>query len=150
MTLNPTVIWLVVGLVLVFAEFAAPGVILIFFGVGAWVVAITTYFGLTVSLESQLLSFAAASILLLVTLRRRISGSLHGHVSNVQDPDKNLDEFSGKTVVVLKDVVPGRTDGLVEFKGSPWKAVSDETIGREEVAVISDIEGITLKIRREK
>ena len=71
-------------------------------------------------------------------------------MSNVQDPGKNLDEFSGKTVVVLKDVVPGRADGSVEFKGSSWKAVSDEYIGREEVAVISDIEGITLEIRREK
>jgi membrane protein implicated in regulation of membrane protease activity len=150
MTPNPTVIWLIIGLLLVFAEFAAPGVILIFFGAGAWVVAITTYFGFTPSLESQLLSFAAASILLLVTLRRRISGSLHGHVSNVQDPGKNLDEFSGKTVVVLKDVGPGRADGLVEFKGSSWKAVSDEHIAREKVAVISDIEGITLKIRREE
>ncbi|MAE69408.1 MAG: hypothetical protein CME06_02940 [Gemmatimonadetes bacterium] len=53
-------LWFVVGLALALAEMAAPGVILIFFGLGAWVVALTTWIGLTPGLQSQLLLFAVA------------------------------------------------------------------------------------------
>jgi len=34
---NPTLIWFFIGLVLLIAEFSVPGVILVFFGIGAWV-----------------------------------------------------------------------------------------------------------------
>ena len=150
MELNPTVVWLILGLALVFSEFVVPGVILIFFGVGAWVVALTTYLGLTASMGSQLLSWSVVSIFLLVLLRRRVSGSLDGHVSNVQDPKVKLDQFAGKPVVVLEDVVPGQAGGLVEFNGSTWKAKSDSHLLAGEVAVIKDVDGITLNVQKEK
>ncbi len=63
---NPALLWFLLGLALIFLEFVVPGVILVFFGIGAWAAAVTTYFGLTASFESQLLIFAVASILLLV------------------------------------------------------------------------------------
>ncbi|UCE54635.1 MAG: hypothetical protein JSV31_04115 [Desulfobacterales bacterium] len=150
MILNPTLIWFLLGLVLIFLEFIVPGVILIFFGMGAWFVAVTTYFGLTASLESQLLAFAITSIVLLVLLRKWIKGKFYGHVSDVQDLTQNLDEFTGKSVVVLKDVIPGKMEGMVEFKGTTWRAVSDEHIKNGEVAIITDVDGITLKIRGKK
>lgn len=143
-------IWFLLGLVLIFLEFIVPGVILIFFGIGAWFAAVTTYFGLTVSLESQLLAFAITSIVLLVVLRKWIKGKFYGHVSDVQDLTQNLDEFTGKNVVVLKDVIPGKMEGMVEFKGATWRAVSDEHIKNGEVAIITDVDGITLNIRRKK
>jgi membrane-bound serine protease (ClpP class) len=150
MLLNPTLIWFLLGLVLAFLEFIVPGVILIFFGVGAWLVALTTYIGLTASLESQLLLFAITSIGLLVLLRQWIKGKFYGHVSDVQDLTRNLDEFTGKSVVVLKDVIPGKMEGAVEFKGARWSAVSEEHIKNGEVAIITELDGITLKIRKRK
>ena len=128
MIFNPTLLWFFVGLILAFLEFVVPGVILIFFGVGAWIVAATTYLKLTDSFESQLLLFAIASILLLILLRKWIKGKFYGHVSHVQDLDKDLDEFTGKTVVVLKDVIPGKMEGIVEFKGARWSAVSEDLL----------------------
>ncbi|NOQ95084.1 MAG: hypothetical protein GQ555_00525 [Desulfobacterales bacterium] len=146
--LNPTLIWFLLGLILAFMEFVVPGVILIFFGVGAWIVAVTTYFGLTASLESQLIVFAITSIALLVMMRKWIKGKFYGHVSDVQDLTRNLDEFTGKSVVVLKDVIPGKVEGVVEFKGTTWTAVSEERIKKGEMGIINDIDGITLKIRK--
>ena len=148
MIFNPTLLWFFLGLILAFLEFVVPGVILIFFGVGAWIVAAATYLKLTDSFESQLLLFAIASILLLVLLRKWIKGKFYGHVSDVQDLDKDLDEFTGKSVVVLKDVIPGKMEGVVEFKGATWSAVSEELIKNGEVGIITDIDGITLKIRK--
>jgi membrane protein implicated in regulation of membrane protease activity len=145
---NPTTVWFVLGLTLVLSEFAVPGVILIFFGIGAWIVAASTYFGLTGSFESQVLLFSVSSILLLIVIRKWIKGKFYGHVSDVQDLTQNLDEFTGKSVVVIKDVIPEKPGGTVEFKGSTWSAVSDEYIKNGEFAIITEIDGITLKIKR--
>ncbi|MBN1848800.1 MAG: NfeD family protein [Deltaproteobacteria bacterium] len=145
---NPTLIWFLVGLVLAFLEFAVPGVILVFFGAAAWIVAFTAYIGLTSTIESQLLTFIVASILLLVFLRRWVKGKFHGHVRDVQDPSRNLDEFTGKDVLVLEDVLPGKTGGYVEFKGASWSAVSEETIHKGDLAVIIGLDGLTLKIKK--
>jgi len=150
MTVTPPLLWFLVGLALVLLEFAVPGVILVFFGVGAWIVAVTAQLGLTGTLESQLLLFAVASCVLLFCLRKWIKGKFYGHVTGVQDPSKNLDEFTGKSVVVLSDVVPGKPPGTVEFKGATWRAVSEERIRKDEIAVITGIDGITLKIGKRK
>lgn len=143
---NPTLIWFLLGLALIFLEFVVPGVILVFFGIGAWAAAVTTYFGLTASFQSQLLLFAVASILLLVGLRKWIRGKFYGHVRAVQDLTKNMDEFSGQRVVVLEDVIPDKMEGAVEFKGARWRAVSDEHIKNGEMAVITGFDGIILKV----
>jgi membrane-bound ClpP family serine protease len=147
---NPTLLWFLAGLVLIFLEFVVPGVILVFFGIGAWAAAVTTYFDLTASFQYQLLTFAFSSVALLVVLRRWIKGKFYGHVSDVQDLSKNIDEFTGQSVVVLQDVIPNQMDGAVEFKGARWRAISDEHIKNGEMAVITDIDGIILKVRKKK
>lgn len=148
MKFNPTTIWFLLGLILSLLEFAVPGVILVFFGLGAWIVAVSTYLGLTGSMESQLLLFAVASVVLLISLRKWIKGKFYGHVSDIQDLTQNLNEFTGKSVEVLQDVIPGKPGGKVEFKGTTWSAVSDEHIKNGELAIIQEIDGITLKIKK--
>ncbi len=128
MKIDPTLIWFLLGLVLALLEFAVPGVILVFFGAGAWIVAITTYIGLTGSFESQILLFSISSIVLLVTLRKWIRGKFLGHVSDEQDLTVNLDEFTGKSGLVLKEVMRGQPGGAVEFTCAKWNAVSDAHI----------------------
>ncbi len=147
---NPPLLWFLLGLALIFLEFVVPGVILVFFGIGAWAAAVTTYFGLTASFQSQLLIFAGASILLLVVLRKWIKGKFYGHVSDVQDLAKDIDEFTGQSVVVLQDVIPNKIEGAVEFKGARWRAVSDEHIKNGQIAIITGVDGITLKVRKKE
>jgi len=149
MAMDATLVWFLTGLVLVLLEFGVPGVILVFFGLGAWAVTLTTWLGLTASLRSQLLLFAASSVTLLVGLRRWVHGKLHGHVSDVQDLTSNPDEFTGKNVEVLEDIDPGPRGGSVEFKGARWKAVSDVSIGKGEMAVIIGRDGITLRVTKQ-
>jgi membrane-bound serine protease (ClpP class) len=147
---NPTLIWFLLGLTLIFLEFVVPGVILVFFGIGAWIVAVTTYLGWASSLEMQMLLFAITSIVLLVLLRKWIKGKFYGHVRSVQDLTRNLDEFTGQRVIVVQDVIPNKMEGAVEYKGARWNAVSDEYIKNGEVAIITDHDGITLKVQRKK
>ena len=147
---NPTLLWFLLGLALIFLEFIVPGVILVFFGIGAWAAAATTYFGLTASFQYQLMIFAIVSIALLVVLRKWIKGKFYGHVTDVQDLSKNIDEFTGQSVVVLQDVIPNTMDGAVEFKGARWRAVSDEHIKKDEMATITDVDGIILKVQKKQ
>ncbi len=146
MSFSPTLIWFLVGLALVLVEVAAPGVILVFFGLGAWIVALTTQVGLTGSLASQLLVFTIASVALLFTLRKWVRSRFLGHVSDEQNPAANLDEFAGQTVIVVREILPGSLEGKVEYKGAQWNAIAEETIAEGERAVITGVDGITLLV----
>jgi inner membrane protein len=144
----PEIIWFVVGLVLILLEFAAPGVFLIFFGVSAWLISALVFFDVLESLESQLFVFGAAALALIVGLRRWVKDKFYGHVTDTQDLNRNLEEFAGKRVMVLEDIAPGRTGGRVEFRGSTWNAVSDESLRKGETAIIVRNDGLTLIIKR--
>lgn len=145
----PEIIWFVIGLILIMLEFTIPGIILVFFGIGAWIVTVLVYADILQSVTSQLFVFGAASLILLLVLRRWVKDKFYGHITGSQDLLQNLDEFAGMKVHVLSDVVPGRTEGIVEFKGTNWSAVSDEEIKSGETAVIVKNDGLTLVIKRE-
>ena len=144
----PEIIWFVVGLILILLEFAVPGVILVFFGIAAWIVTVLVYFDLLWSLQTQLLIFGGASVALLLALRRWVKDKFYGHITGTQDLNQNLEEFVGRPVLVIHDVVPDKTGGQVEFKGSTWNAVADETIKKGETATIVKNDGLTLVIKK--
>jgi len=150
MSINPILIWFLAGLVLLLLEFAAPGVIIVFFGLGAWIAAVTTWLGLTDSLTSQLLTAGASSVVLLVVLRRWLRTRLTGHVSDDQDPARNIDGPAGALVAVTTDIAPGSDAGRVEFKGAAWRARSDEAIPAGGRAVVVETDGITLIVKPEQ
>ena len=144
---TPEMIWFVVGLALVLLEFAVPGVIIVFFGLGACLVSLTTYLGATESIDSQLILFSVSSVALLFSLRRWIRGKFTGYVSDVQDPARNYDDFLGKDVTAAEDLSPGKV-GVVEFRGTRWRAVADAPLLQGEEGRIERLDGITLIIRK--
>ena len=144
MDFNPILVWFLIGLALILSEFLLPGIILIFFGAGAWVVALTTWIGLTGGTTSQLLVFAISSIVLLVLLRRWFRAKFLGHKAGEQDPFANLDDLTGETVVVTADVSPA--GGKAEYKGATWSARSDSDIPAGSRAVVTAADGITLEL----
>jgi membrane protein implicated in regulation of membrane protease activity len=149
MTFNPVLIWFLAGLALLLFEFTVPGIILVFFGIGAWITALTTWAGLTGGWTSQLLTFAVSSVVLLVFLRRRFRTRLFGHLTGGQDPQDNLDEFRGQVVVVTQDIDPEQ-GGRVEYKGADWSARCNLALPAGCRAVILSVDGITLVVRPEK
>lgn len=144
----PEIMWFVAGLVLILMEFAVPGVILVFFGIGAWIVALLVYFDLLTTLTTQLFVYSAASIALILVLRKWVKDKFYGHVTGSQDLAHNLDDFSGYQVVALTDITPGKSGGLVEFKGADWKASSEEEINKGEAATIVKNDGLTLIVKK--
>ncbi len=138
---SPAIVWAVVGLLLLVAEVATVSFILCFIGLGALIVALTTWIGLTSSFAAQLIVFSVSSLLLLVLLRKTARKLFAGHADAPPD-------YAGQKVPVIKAIPPGG-EGTIQYRGSDWIAFSDaaQTIPEGAVAQIEAIEGIRVKVK---
>lgn len=139
--LTAEMFWFLLGFLLLLAEFALPGVIIVFFGIGAWVAALTTWLGLTPSMTGQNLVFAISSVLLLFGMRKRFHRALVGDATD----DTIEDEYTGKEVLVLADV--DDRGGKIEVKGAEWNARSSQSIAAGSWVIIERREGLTFHVR---
>jgi membrane protein implicated in regulation of membrane protease activity len=146
--LKPELIWFLVGLFLLILEFMLPGLIVAFFGAGAWLVALLCLLSDYVqgSINSQLVIFILASVLLLLCLRRWLRGIFMGHIVSRQDMTENLEEFVGQRAVVRQKIAP-KIGGKVELHGTNWEASADEEIAEGAVVEIIGKDNITLKVK---
>ena len=145
MSFDPPLIWFLIGLGLVLVEFMIPGAIIVFFGVGAWIAALTTWIGLTESLAWQIIVFSVSSVVLLLMLRRRLKGQFLGHTGSEQDLDHDLEEFVGRIVSVTQPIRPGEP-GLIEFKGADWQARSEQSFEPGDRVMITGLDGIRVTV----
>jgi membrane protein implicated in regulation of membrane protease activity len=139
---NPAVIWFLVGLGLLLLELVLPGLVILFFGAGAWVTALVCAFT-DINLNWQILIFLVASLLGLVLLRKYLKKRFFGKTDKVTEDQ--LEEFIGrkaKAVEVFKDGT-----GLVEFKGTRWSARSDEPVTKGQWVTILDKESLILHVK---
>jgi membrane protein implicated in regulation of membrane protease activity len=146
--LKPELIWFLIGLILFIFEFIMPGLIIGFFGTGAWIVAIVCLFSAYVqdSLNAQLIIFIIASVLSLLLLRRWLKGIFIGHVKSKQDMTQDLNEFVGQRAVVKEKISP-KAGGKVELHGTNWQAEADEEIATGTVVEIIAEDNLTLKVK---
>ena len=146
--LKPELIWFIVGLALLVLEFITPGLIIGFFGAGAWIVAIICLLSAYVaeSLNAQLIIFIIASVLSLLLLRKWLKGIFIGHVKSKQDMTQDLNEFIGERAVVKEKITP-KAGGKVELHGTNWIAKADEEIAAGTVVEIIAEDNLTLKVK---
>ena len=143
--LKPQLAWFIVGLTLLLLEFAIPGVITLFFGIGAWIVAIICLL-LDISLNTQLFIFIFSSVLLLVALRKWLKTFFAGKDAPSGFEAETLEAFLGKKAVVTKEITRNMK-GKVEFRGTYWDAEADETIPEGASVEILDKDNITLIVK---
>ena len=141
---NPGLLWFIAGLVLLLTELFAPSLILMFFGLGAWIVT-ALYLLFNIGLPTQLIVFAVSSIVLLVFLRNKLKPVFLGYVSSKQNSGQNMDDFFEKEAVVVARIEPGKP-GKVEFNGVAWDAVSDSGLDVDSRVKIIDRSGLKLKV----
>ena len=141
---NPAVIWFIAGFVFFLLEFAVPGLILFFFAVGAWIVAILSLF-LDLSINAQLVVFLGSSLLTILLFRNWVKKIIAAKRTSSEIED----EFIGKTGRAETAIAPGR-NGKVAFKGTTWDASSDETIEAGENVKITGNDSIILIVKSTK
>lgn len=128
------------------AEFATPGVILVFIGLGAWVTSFAAWLGWVSTTGAQVAVFSISSLILLLALRRFFKAWFLGFSNEAGVPGA-LDEFHGKSVLVLRAISPGQ-NGKVEFKGAPWNASAEESFEAGATVRILAVDGLCLKVGR--
>ena len=143
--LRPEIIWFLVGLALLILEFILPGLIIAFFGVGAWIVAFVCLIT-DIGINTQLIIFIISSVLSLLCLRKWLKGVFLGHSGSKQDLKENLEEFVGQKAVVIEKIVP-KAGGKVEFHGTNWLAQADEEIAEGTMVQIVGKDNITLMVK---
>lgn len=144
--LKPEVVWFIVGIILMLMEMAVPGLVIIFFGIGAIVVSLICMVA-SPSLTVQLIIFIVVSSLSLALLRSWFKTRFFSSTDGMTGDPTVLDEFTGKTAVAETAILPGMP-GRVEFKGTHWKAESDQEIAAGEVVVVLEKDNITLKVTK--
>lgn len=116
------VIWFLIGLVLILMELAVPGLVLVFFGVGAWLTALCCLI-FSPGLNTQLFIFLAGSSISLALLRRMVKRRYMD-----RQPETVLeDDYIGQVAVALTSFNAGDI-GKVMFKGSHWEATAQTAI----------------------
>ncbi len=143
--LKPEIIWFLIGLALLIMEFVLPGLIIAFFGVGAWIVAIVCLIT-NIGINTQLIIFILSSVLSLLCLRKWLKGVFLGHTVSKQNLKQNLEEFVGQRAVVKETITP-KAGGKVEFHGTNWEARADEEIAEGAMVEIIGKDNITLKVK---
>jgi membrane protein implicated in regulation of membrane protease activity len=141
---NPAVIWFIAGFILFLLEFAVPGLILFFFAVGAWIVAILSLF-FDFSINTQLVIFLTSSVLTILLFRKWVKKIIwiRKHSSEIED------ELIGKTGKAETFIGPGQ-NGKVDFKGTIWDARSEDIINKGENVTIIGNDSILLIVRSTK
>ena len=136
---NSELIWFLIGLALFVLELVVPGLVLIFFGIGAWVAALACLF-FNVSLNTQILIFLISSLTSLALLRR----VLRKKYMDRKSPDGELeDEYVGQTAVALHNFNAGEI-GKVSFKGTDWEAISAQVVTQGQRLRITGYKSIRL------
>jgi membrane protein implicated in regulation of membrane protease activity len=141
---NPGLLWFIAGLALLLTELFAPALILMFFGLGAWIVTVLCLL-FNIGFPAQLIVFAVSSIVLLIFLRKKLKPVFLGYVSSEQNSGQNIDDFYEKEAVVVARIEPGKP-GKVEFNGVAWDAVSEGTLEVDSRVKIIDRSGLKLKV----
>lgn len=142
-------IWLLAGILLVFIEFFIPGVIIVFFGLGAVTVAFTTWIHVTPTLAWQVLVFTASSVLYLLFLRRMLKRVFKGR-EQVDRDEINFIVEVGKTVSVVEFIEPGEVGGKVRYQGTNWAARCDQSCAPGDCVRIKGYDNLTLIVEKVK
>ena len=144
MSIEPEILWLIAGVLMILFEFFAPGVVVVFFGIGAILTSITTWMGWTTGLGEQSAVFGVTSFLLLFGLRRFVKKWFVGHSSS---PNGSDDDFTGREARVVTSLPGHGGDGQVEIKVANWKARSELAIPAGSTVIIERREGLTFHVR---
>ena len=144
--LSPQLVWFALGVILIMLEFMVPGVILVFFGIGAVITAALTWFGILPTATWQVIVFCVSSLGLLFGLRKYFSRFFKGEVEGEEGYSASK-EYAGQQARVIRAISPNSPDGRIQFEGTEWKAVASRYIPEGEIVEIIEKHNITFTVR---
>ena len=130
-------IWFLVGVFFLIAEFIMPTFILFFFAIGAIIVSlISSIYDL--SINSQILLFALSSLTSLLLLRNYLKDVFRGNESKGTDQYFNHSVNKNDNVATVSKIIDLNTFGEIKYRGTFYKAQSNEIIEEGEIVKVLD------------
>jgi membrane protein implicated in regulation of membrane protease activity len=117
-------IWIIAGILLVLAEILVPGLIIIFFGASALVVALLIWLGLVGSYAFAIGLWLFMS-LVLVLVFRRVARKIFPSRSSYRFVEDDVGAI-GSEVKAVADIDDTTFNGRIEYAGTSWQARSKE------------------------
>ncbi|GAA4431364.1 hypothetical protein GCM10023091_01940 [Ravibacter arvi] len=112
-------IWLIIGLLMLFAELVSVALVFVFLAIAAFITAILSATGLVPSLEYQIIIFSLISIGTTILLRKPVKKWVS------QSKQKEYSEYAGETAMVISDI-PAEGEGRIYYRGAEWMAISSK------------------------
>lgn len=135
------VFWICAMVVFLIIEAVTPMLVSVWFGLGALVAAVCSYFGLGES--TCILIFAIVSAVSVAVFQKFFGGKM------VKEHEKtNTDRLIGAHGIVKTDIDPVEGCGTVLVAGNLWSAKSDEIISAGCKVQVDAIEGVKLVVKR--
>jgi inner membrane protein len=141
---NMVAFWLLLGILLALSELIVPGLVIIFFGIGALITSLATWV-FDPTLTVQVAIFLASSVGSLILFRNVIKKRYSGDVD--ESDESSAKEFIGKKAVVTEVNINAR-EFSVEFRGTTWMAFSSEELNVGDEVIITDKKSIKLQIKK--
>ncbi len=142
-TLSAELVWFLIGLALLLLELLTPGLVLVFFGAGAWITALAVLI-FEPTLNAQLLIFLISSVLSLALLRKSIKTRFANNRKETDTADLEED-YVGKIVQAIEDF-DNHGRGRVSFRGSTWQATASGPVAAGQSLIIRKFDSILLHV----
>ena len=139
-----TAVWVILMIVFLVVEGAAPGLVSIWFAIGALAALISSLLGAQIWLQA--VWFVVVSLIALIATR-----PLAKKYVNSRTQATNADMLIGQECIVTETIDKLRGSGAVSIAGKVWTARTDaeETVIEEgSVAVVERIEGVKLIVKK--
>lgn len=137
-----TIIWAIVLIVMIIAEFMTQQLVSIWFVVGSAVALMASL--TSVSFSVQFIIFLVVSIIALVLTRPFVK-----KIISKEKTKTNADMVIGNIATVIETISLEDGTGRVKINGLDWKASSDTHIEVGEKVKVIRIEGVTLIVEKQ-
>lgn len=146
--MSVSLVWILIGLLLIVSELMATSVIAVFFGIAAIVVGLLLQLGLIESMAAQFTVFAVISLLTLLLARGKFQRWFKGHTADASEGKPDFQHDIGARGIVVDDFVHG--SGRITINGVRWKAFCDEDLKSGDAVWVASNNGIELTVTRNK
>lgn len=144
-SLSPYLVWIVIGLLLLGVELMTTTFVMMFFAIGAFVVAGMTWAGLVDSVVMQLILFGGLSAAGLLLFKEKLKTAWRHRSHNSYRVD------AGEVLLLDTPIAIG-AQAEVNYQGTKWTAVNESGLAMlaGERAVIGRVDGVKLILTGKK
>lgn len=139
--------WVVLGIVLMLLELAVPSFFLVWFGLGALIVAVLAVIFPTAPFAAEILAWTVSSLIFVALWFKLFKPNMYKSTAGMA-----RGSLIGEVGLVTRDIRPYEK-GQIRFQkpilgDEVWESVSDEEIRIGERVRVLEVEGNTLKVSR--